>query len=409
MSSAFPSRRRDHWARRRKVALLVVVLIALIPFVAAGWYMRSVTNAIGDAQTQSVAALPTRDPDRHGQRSAAPTSNAEQAAATPQPGSTESPRPTEAPRPTERASSSDNPSSLDITVGLIRAGTGSDNVSPREVWPDTDTLTIMVLGVDTRGDGGDQNADVIILARLDLKTQELRSVSIPRDLLVEIPGYGQGKINGAYGLGTEEDPGNRVAGVAMMRDTIEYNFGVYIDDYVMVDFDGFKEVVDALGGIEITVPERIVDEAYPTEDYGTRTFVVEAGRQHMDGETALAYARTRHQDSDDKRRERQMLVIEAMLQRGQDLGSLTRAADLISALSGAALTSFGWDEQLALASMALHFNTASVQMANLEQPLIEPGTADDGAWVYTGDIDAISAYIESVLSGESATAASPPL
>lgn len=408
MSSAYQYRRRDHWARRRKVALLVVALIAMIPFVAAGWYMRSVTNAIGDAQTQSVAELPTRDPNRHGQRSAAPTSDVGEAA-TPQPGSTETPQPTDAPRPTERASSSDNPSSLDITVGLIRAGTGSDNVSPREVWPDTDALTIMVLGVDTRGDGGDQNADVIILARLDLETEELRSVSIPRDLLVEIPGYGPGKINGAYGLGIDEDPGNRVAGVAMMRDTIEYNFGVYIDDYVMVDFDGFKEVVDALGGIEITVPERIVDEAYPTEDYGTRTFIVEAGRQHMDGETALAYARTRHQDSDDKRRERQMLVIEAMLQRGQDLGSLTRVADLISALSGAALTSFGWNEQLALASMALHFDTASVQMANLEQPLIEPGTADDGAWVYVGDIGQISAYIESVLSGESAAFTSAPL
>lgn len=402
MSSAHPHRRRDHWARRRKVALLVVGLIAVIPFVAAGWYARSVTNAIGDAQTQSVAQLPTRDPERHGSRAAAPTQETG-SNATPQPA------PTEVPRPTERASSGDNPSSLDITVGLIRAGTGSDNVSPREVWPDTDALTIMVLGVDSRGDGGDQNADVIIIARLDLQTQELRSVSIPRDLLVEIPGYGQGKINGAYGLGVEEDPDNRVAGVAMMRDTIEYNFGVYIDDYVMIDFDGFKEVVDSLGGIEITVPERIVDEAYPTEDYGTRTFVVEAGRQHMDGETALAYARTRHQDSDDKRRERQMLVIEAMLERGQDLGSLTRVADLISALSGAALTSFGWDQQLALASMALHFDTASVKMANLEQPLIEPGTAEDGAWVYIGDIGQISAYIESVLSGEAAVSISPPL
>lgn len=396
MSPSRQPRRRDHWARRRKVALLLVLLIALIPFVAAGWYVGSVTNAIGDAQTRSVAQLPARDPNRQGPRAATPMADA---GAPP-------PAPTEAPRPTERASSSGNPSSLDITVGLIHAGTGSDDVSPREVWPNTDALTIMVLGVDTRGDGSDQNADVIILARLDLKTQELRSVSIPRDLLVEIPGYGPGRINGAYGVGIKDDPGNRVAGVAMMRDTIEYNFGILIDDYVMVDFDGFREVVDALGGIEITVPEKIVDDAYPTEDYGTRTFIVEAGRQHMDGETALAYARTRHQDSDDKRRERQMLVIEAMLERGQDLGSLTRAADLISALSGAALTSFGWDEQLALASMALHFDTASVKMANLEPPLIEPDTTESGAWIYTGDISAISAYIESVLSGESAVAGS---
>lgn len=403
MSSTRSSRRRDHWARRRKIAVLVVGLIALIPFVAAGWYARDITNAIGDAQTLSVMELPTR----HAERQA----NSGTGASTPEPDTIATPEhePVPAPQPTTRASGSGNPSSFDITMGLIRAGTGNDNVSPAEVWPDTDAITIMVLGVDTRAEGGDQNADVIILARLDLEERVLRSVSIPRDLQVEIPGYGLGKINGAYGIGIEADPDNRVAGVAMMRDTIEHNFDVYIDDYVMVDFEGFKEVVDALGGIKISVPERIVDEAYPTEDYGTRTFVVEAGRQHMDGETALAYARTRHQDSDDARRERQMLVIEAMLDRGQDLGSLTRAADLITAVSGAALTSFGWEEQLALASLALRFEPDNVQMVNLEQPLIEPGTAENGAWIYIGDIDEISAYIGSVLSGEIERDDSPAL
>lgn len=396
MSSPRMTRRREHWVRRRKVALIVVTLIMLIPFVAAGWYVRNVTDAIGDAQTLSVVELPTRNPDRQAYRPGSfATPNAD-IFATPRASSGEQ----TSSRAPERSDSNDGPSGFDITVGLIRAGTGSDNVSAREVWPDLKELTIMVLGVDARGDGGDQNADVIILARLDLERNTLRSISIPRDLEVDIPGYGPGKINGAYGLGVEQDPDNRVAGIAMMRDTIEYNFGVYIDDYVMIDFDGFKEVVDAVGGIEITVPEAIVDEAYPTEDYGTRTFTVEAGRQHMDGETALAYARTRHQDNDDKRRERQMLVIEALLHKGQELGSVTKVADLITALSGAALTSFQFDEQLALASMALRFDTSNVKMANLAQPMIQPGTAADGAWIYTGNMTEISAYVESVLSGE---------
>lgn len=402
MPSARTPRRREHWARRRKIALLIVGMIALIPFIAAGWYARNITNAIGDAQTLSVVELPTRNPER--------IANRPDGAATPDADIFATPSGDNvAERAPAEASSSDNPSGFDITVGLIRAGTGSDNVSPREVWPEQQSLTIMVLGVDARPEGGDQNADVIILARLNFEEKTLRSVSIPRDLEVEIPGHGPGKINGAYGIGMEQDPENRVAGVAMMRDTIEHNFGVYIDDYVMIDFDGFKEVVDAVGGIEITVPEAIVDEAYPTENYGTRTFTVQAGRQHMDGETALAYARTRHQDSDDKRRERQMLVIEALLHKGQELGSLTRAADLITALSGAALTSFQWDEQLALASLALHLDTSRVRMANLEQPIIEPGESADGAWIYTGDMAEISAYVESVLSGEIEVDESPAL
>jgi len=393
------TRRRAHWDHRRRIAAVIVVLIFLAPFVAGVWYARNVTNAIGDAQSVSVVQLPTRDdtmsqrPDRvsDGTPVTLPV-------ATPVQTSTAEGEGPQAPAPT--ATDTDSPSSFDITVGLIRAGTNSDDVSPQKVWPDKRYLNILVLGVDSREDGGDQNADVIILARLDLENHTLRSISLPRDLEVQIPGHGPGKINGSYGIGIENDPDNRVAGVTMVRDTVEYNFGVMIDEYVLIDFEGFTEVVDAIGGIDITVPEKIVDEAYPTEDYGTRLLVIEAGRQHMDGETALSYARTRHQDSDDQRRERQMLVIQAILQQGQELGSLTRVADLITALSGAALTSFDFSEQLALAAMALRLEEGQVQMANLEQPIIRPGTSADGAWIYTGDINEISTYIESALAGE---------
>jgi LCP family protein required for cell wall assembly len=394
------TRRRAHWDRRRKIAAVIVVLIVLLPFGMAGWYARNVTNAIGDAQSVSVVELPDRDESLQRtttQNLATPSADSVATPVT----SDQVAAPTTAP--------ADEPSSFDITVGLIQAGTGSDDVSPQEVWPDTEAINIMVLGVDTRADGGDQNADVIIIARLDLEDHTLRSISLPRDLEVDIPGHGPGKINGAYNVGLKEDPDNRVGGVAKMRDTIEYNFGIMIDEYVMIDFDGFKDVVDAVGGIDINVPERIEDEAYPTEDYGTRLLIIEAGRQHMDGETALSYARTRHQDSDDQRRERQMLVIEALLAKGQKLGSLTRAADLITALSGAALTSFKWEEQLALASMALRIDQDEIELANLEQPVIHPGTSADGAWIYTGDMNEIRAYIDSVLSGEIEDSDSPGL
>jgi LCP family protein required for cell wall assembly len=381
--------------------MFVVALLFLAPFAVVAWYAWDITNAIDEAQSVSVVQLPERStsgPLPTDQRMATPGAGQ---VATPVTNRPESPQqPTKAPS---------DPNSLDITVGLIRAGTGSQNVSPAEVWPERRELTVMVLGVDTRSENDDQNADVIILARLDLQNNALYSVSIPRDLQVEIPGHGPGKINGAYQVGLDRDPDNRVAGIAMMRDTLEYNFGVFIDDYVMIDFEGFRDVVDAVGGIEITVPEQIVDEAYPTEDYGTRLFTVEAGRQHMDGETALAYARTRHQDSDDKRRERQMLVIQALLQRGQQVGSLTRVSDMIGAVSGAALTSLQWEEQLALASMALRFDPANVRMANLEQPVIVPGTAPDGAWIYTGDMSQIAIYIESALSGEVEVESTPVL
>jgi len=369
--------RRKHWAKRRKIAVVLALLIICMPFAVAGWYAKSVTNAIGDAQDVAVVDLPTRTGSENQQPDT--STPASDAAAKP---------------------ANDDPSSFDVARGLYSAGTGGEDTSPETVWPGKRYLNIMVLGIDTRPDGGDQNADVIIIARIDLQEKTMNSVSIPRDLLVEIPGTGQGKINGAYGAGVLSDPSNRAAGVAAMRDTIEHNFGIVIDDYVLIDFEGFTEVVDSVGGIDIDVPTRIEDHEYPTEDYGTRTLIIEAGPQHMDGETALAYARTRHGDSDDQRRERQMLVIESLFSRGKNLGTITRVADVITALSTAAQTSFHWQEQLALAALALNMDKTDITMVNIGQPLVEPGTAENGAWVYVGDPEAISAFIESSLAGD---------
>lgn len=384
--------RRTYWSQRRRVAAVLVLLIVCAPLVTTAWYAWSITSAIGDAQDIAVVDLP----ERPASISEGPGIQQPQLPATPA-------RVEPTHEPTE------GPSSVDVARGLISARTGGESTSPSKVWPDKRNLNILVVGVDTRQDGGDQNADVIIIARLNLETRAMNSVSLPRDLLVEIPGHGEGKISGVYGIGVDADPQSRVGGIAKLRETIEHNFGIPIDDYVMIDFEGFKEVVDAIGGIDINVPTRIVDEAYPTEDYGVRTLIVEAGPQHMDGESALAYARTRHADSDDQRRERQMLVIRALFDKGQQMGTLTRVADLITALSGAVQTSFHWDQQLALAGLALNMDESSIHMSNIEQPLVQPGTTDTGAWVYVGDRDAISAFIESVLSGkEPASRTAPP-
>lgn len=397
--------RRSHWSRRRKIAMVLVLLIVCAPLATAGWYVRSITSAIGDAQDVAVVDLPERSEPPNN-----PTGDQ-------QPANPDKP---EAPK-----NDSGDPSSVDVARGLISAGTGGNETSPEKVWPEKRYLNILVLGVDTRarkekptpvaraGEGAttpeaddpgrDQNADTIIIARLDLQERTMNSISLPRDLLVEVPGYGESKINGAYGIGISENPDSRVAGVAKMRDTIEYNFGIPIDDYVLIDFDGFREVVDSIGGIDINVPTRIEDPEFPTEDFGTKLLIIEAGPQHMDGETALDYARTRHIDSDDQRRERQMLVIQSLFAEGQELGTVTRVADLITALSGAAQTNFHWDEQLALASLALKMDQNNINMWHLEQPVIEPGTSATGAWVYVGDRETISAFIESALSGEEPT------
>jgi LCP family protein required for cell wall assembly len=394
-------RKRKHWPRRKKIAFMFVVLMVLTPFLAAGAYVWQITNAIEDVQDQSVVSFPKSQMELGGVSQV--RSDASTPLASPQtdsPGSeTTQAEPDATEGPTQSSGGSRSPGSIGIARDLIGTGIRTNVVNPEDVWPDKSYINVLVLGVDTREDEGDQNADVIMIARVDFSTNEVRVVSIPRDLQVEVPGHGPSKINGAYNIGVKEDPENKVAGVLMMRDTIEYNFGVPLDEFVLVDFAGFEKVIDAVGGITIDVPERIEDDAYPTEDFGTKTLIIEEGRQEMDGETALAYARTRHQDSDDKRRERQMLVLRALLETGQSLGSVTRVAQVINATGDAVLTSINWNEQLALVNMALKVDQDQIVMKNITEPLVVPGTAADGAWIYVGDPTEIAAFIESVLSG----------
>lgn len=288
-------------------------------------------------------------------------------------------------------------SDWDVARTIAAAATERGDPLQAEIWNGSRAITILVLGIDRRADGGDQNADTIILATLDLTSGAVRAVSIPRDLLVPMPDGGEGKINGVYDAGVRERPGDPVAGVVAVRDTVEALFGVPIDHYVLVDFSGFESVVDAAGGIEITVPGSLRDDAYPTEDYGTQVVEFEPGRQHMNGERALQYARIRNPDDDDRRRERQFQVLVALLQQGQRFGSISKAAEAIVALGGAAQTSFTLEEQLALTRIAMDTDASRVTYAGLGPPDVTAGWTADGAWVYQGDPAAMRAFVQSAL------------
>ena len=100
-----------------------------------------------------------------------------------------------------------------------------------------------------------------------------------------------------------------------MKASIQESFGVQVDSYIRIDFQGFAALVDAVGGVDIEVPKLIIDYQYPTVNGGTMTVRFEPGRQHMDGERALQYARTRHQDGDYERAARQQQVVSAVAKK----------------------------------------------------------------------------------------------
>jgi LCP family protein required for cell wall assembly len=274
-------------------------------------------------------------------------------------------------------------------------GTGIDTGDPgrSSVWNGKTSVNILVVGIDRRPDGGDQNADVIIIAHLDLISKRVAAVSVPRDLLVTVPGIGQDKINSAYNYGVKDDPKNEVAGVAKVRDTVEDVFGVPIDGYVLVDFSGFSDVVDAMGGITVDVPYEIVDNEYPTEDYGVTSIHFDPGVQDMDGVQALIYVRTRHADCDDARRQRQLDVIRAIFAKGKSINSIANADEIILSAGGAMQTSFDLEEQLTLARIAYEMSDSDIKLTTLGEPLLQAAWSEDGRWIYTGDPDQIKTFV----------------
>jgi LCP family protein required for cell wall assembly len=390
---------------------LVLLAIATVVLAIQSW---RVLSAIVDAEHSAVVPLPPSDialsTSTAIPTSVPPTESAHIAASgSEQSTPTQPPAPTSAPAasPTESANEPDPPSQLDVARQLVDAGIGGGDPGSSDIWEGKTELKILVLGVDKRADGGDQNADVIIIAHLDLVNHRLSGVSLPRDLEVEIPGVGPDKINGAYNYGVLASPDDPVSGVAKVRDTIESLFGIPIDGYVLVDFSGFSDVVDAMGGITVDVPYEIVDDEYPTEDYGVTSIHFDPGVQEMDGEQALIYVRTRHADSDDARRQRQLDVIRAIFSQGKSITSITNADEIILSAGGAIQTSFDLEEQLTLARIAYEMSDDDIQLTTLGEPLLQAAWSEDGRWIYTGDPDAIKTFVLDAIRTDGAGSATP--
>lgn len=193
------------------------------------------------------------------------------------------------------------------------------------------STTILFLGLDAReGEGFIARSDAILVAHLDPEQNRLSMLSLPRDLWVTIPGAGEGKINSAFVIGEQVGEGASLA-----KETVGDAIGVTIDYVVVMDFTGFRSLVDALDGINIDVPTELYDPNFPTEDYGYTIAHFLPGVQTMDGDRALTYSRIRHPDSDFQRMRRQEAVVLAIARKIRTRGmlrNLSEADQLTSAL-----------------------------------------------------------------------------
>lgn len=179
--------------------------------------------------------------------------------------------------------------------------------------------TLLLLGVDSRSGGLISLTDTIMLLFLDEEAQQISLLSVPRDLYVMIPGHGRDRINTAvvHGAAGEDD---LEAGIAILEKTLERTLNIEIDHHILVDFRAVVRSIDALGGINIYVPYTIDDPTYPDMSGGFDPLFIPQGQHHFSGEMALKYARTRHQDNDFYRAQRQHQLLFAIREQVFNLG-----------------------------------------------------------------------------------------
>ena len=177
-------------------------------------------------------------------------------------------------------------------------------------------FTLLLMGGDRRPDEPPEffRTDVMMLISLDRANERIGVLSIPRDLWVTIPGYRNDRINTAYASGQYYGQGGELA-----MQTVAYNFGVQVDAYITFDFEAFIALIDVIDGIDVVVEQPIAAPLYPDMSYGYDPFYLEAGPQHLDGETALKYVRSRHNSDDRERMRRQQQVIAAVREKVGEL------------------------------------------------------------------------------------------
>ncbi|WP_139365166.1 polyisoprenyl-teichoic acid--peptidoglycan teichoic acid transferase TagU [Litchfieldia alkalitelluris] len=206
-------------------------------------------------------------------------------------------------------------SSVEKTIEKIHEPinrTVSEKRTKEVEFKEQDPISVLILGVDERqNDRG--RSDTIIVMTINPTTQSMQMVSIPRDTRTEMIGRGfDDKINHAYAFG----------GVEMAMDTVENFLDIPIDYFVKVNMEGFKDIVDAVGGVTVNNPFAF--------DYSGYSF--NEGSVQLDGEKALAYSRMRYEDprGDFGRQDRQKQIIQAVIDEGATISSITKLDDMLN-------------------------------------------------------------------------------
>lgn len=225
---------------------------------------------------------------------------------------------------------------LPDSIASLTAGSGARAEGPSAPSPARlGRTTALILGVDDRKESRGRS-DTVLVGAVHPREGVLTLISLPRDMLVYIPGHGYDKLGHAYAYG----------GVDLALATVERLLDIPIDHYAQLNFKGFEAIVDAVGGIDVHIPKRMyyVD---PYDDNGGLVIDFQPGFQHLNGEQALKYARFRHDaEGDWGRMRRQQEIVKAVLEKALSPSVVIRLPGIVRSVYGAVKTDLGLRQML---------------------------------------------------------------
>ncbi len=300
--------------------------------------------------------------------------------------------------------------SSDLTASSSPSPSPSPTPTPTPAtpyWATDGRLNVLLIGGDAGPGRTGLRTDSMILLTVDLKTARAALFGFPRNLVnVPLPPKYQSLfkckcfpdlLNALYRYAQSRPdvfPGNGVTrGYRALSDTIGYLANVKIDGVVSVDLNGFVKVVDALGGLWINVPYRIYDRAYPKEDgSGTKVLIINPGYQRLNGSMALAFARTRHQDSDYGRMQRQQLTLLAIRKQLNPCSMLPRLSQFVKIAKETLWTNIPVGQLPGLIALADRVDTSRISKRTFVPPTIN-------AYITGSDVTKIRKAIRDAFKG----------
>ena len=307
---------------------------------------------------------------------------------TPNPNATLTPTPfqpvTSTPRPTNLPTATTTPTVLpSSTPTSIPTALSSTNIGAAS----GSQMRVMVLGSDARAGGG-YRTDIMMMVSITPSTGKVSVVSFPRDLYVNIPGWGMNRINTAMVYG----------GFNLLASTLETNFGIRPTRYILTNFNSFMSIIDSLGGVDVVAGATLYDKCkFKAPENVNNYCTIKAGSTtHMNGTYALWYVRSRHTTSDFDRERRSQEVLQAIFQKLFSLNALTRIPELYDTYRKNVETNLTLDDVIRVAPVA-----AGLILDNnkIKRYSIGPGYVSDytvpesGAMVLVPNVPAIQGLL----------------